>query len=361
MPKAAYIHIPFCKSKCHYCSFVSFSCLDKKASYLSALDLQISKEYRQDSLSTLYIGGGTPSLLEIEELKRIVSKFEFDKNAEITIEVNPESVDYDYLKGFVDIGFNRLSVGSQSFDDSILSSIGRLHNSKQVFDVVKNAKKVGFKNISLDFIYGLPSQTLESFINDLKNAVKLRVNHISLYGLKIEEGSFFYNNIPQNTADSDVQAQMYLEAVKVLRNAGFSHYEISNFSKSGFESKHNLAYWGNSNYYGFGCAAAGYIGDMRYLNEENLDNYIKDPLSKAYTQKLSKQEKLEEEIFLGLRKASGICVASINSKFGIDFCNKYTKILSKYHSFFYKTENGYAFTTDGFLVSNEILAEFIEV
>lgn len=330
-----------------------------KSEYLESLKSQILAEYNGESLNTLYFGGGTPSLLDISEVKDLLDLFSFEKDAEITFEVNPESVDFEYLSALRALGINRLSIGAQTFDDEILKLINRKHTSEQIVEAVLNAQKAGFDNISLDFIYGLPSQSLESFIDDLKRAIALNIQHISLYGLKIEEGCYFHINKPKDIADNDTQADMYLNAVETLKNNGFEHYEISNFSLPNFNSKHNLNYWDNNSYYGFGCSASGYENGVRYQMLSDVEKYIKNPLKYDFEQKLEQEEVLEEEIFLGFRRVRGINISQINEKFGIDFNQKYAKILEKYSEFLHKTEFGYAFTTNGMLISNEILAEFI--
>lgn len=361
MVKNAYIHIPFCKSKCKYCSFVSYPTLELKEQYLSALQKEIQYFYENEPLETLYIGGGTPSILEIEEVKNIIDNFTFSKNVEITMELNPETLDYEYLSGLKNAGINRISLGCQTFDDEILKVIGRRHNSEQVKNSVKLAQEAGFDNISLDFIYGLPNQNIEQFISDLKTAVGLGVNHISLYGLKVEEGCYFYSHLPENLPDGDMQADMYLKAIEFLTNSGFEHYEISNFARTGYESKHNLNYWDNNSYYGFGIAAHGYKDGVRYSNYEDFDTYFKFPHIHNLTHRVDKNEQLEEEIFLGFRKMKGLDVNEINQKFGIDFETKYAKVLHKYldTKHFIKTENGYKLSDEGILVSNYILADFI--
>ena len=359
---SAYVHIPFCKSKCHYCSFVSFCNLESKKDYIEALHKEISSFYKKDGLDTLYFGGGTPSILDSNDVARLLGCFNFAPNAEITMELNPDDVDIKYLKDIYDLGVNRLSFGCQTFDDNLLQLINRRHNSKQVFDVVKIAKDVGFKSISLDFLYGLPTQTEDMFLKDLSLAFELGIQHISLYGLKIEEGCFFYNNVPENLPDDDLQADMYLSAIEFLVSCGFEHYEVSNFSKIGFNSRHNLAYWSNNEYYGFGVGAHGYENGVRYENKTNIIDYINNPLIKKNSNMLTSQECLEEEIFLGLRKMSGINVEDINSKYEIDFDNKYRDVLKKYLNLnlLNKTSKGYAFTPNGILVSNVILADFLE-
>lgn len=359
MIKNAYIHIPFCKGKCHYCSFVSYSRLELKEQYISALQKQIQTEYKGEKLNTLYFGGGTPSLLEVSELKSIIDLFDFEDNSEITCEVNPDSVDFEYLCGLREIGINRLSIGAQTFNDETLKLIGRRHNSEQIKMAVYNAKKASFNNISLDFIYGLPNQGINDFISDLETAINLDIQHISLYGLKIEKNCYFDENPPENLPDSDLQADMYLKAVEILKNNGFEHYEISNFSKKGFESKHNLNYWNNNTYYGLGCAASGYGNNYRYTNEADLEKYIVNPFKKAVNHELSSNEILEEEIFLGFRRLSGINIAEINKKYSISFLEKYSKIFEKYSDYFIKTEHGYTLNLNGLMLSNEILSEFI--
>lgn len=360
MPENVYIHIPFCKSKCKYCSFISYTDLGLKEQYLTALKNEINLNYRGEKLKTLYIGGGTPSLLTVNEIESLLCLFDTDKNSEITIELNPETVDYDYFLGLRKCGINRISLGCQTFDDKILKIIGRRHNSKQVINAVQLAKKAGFENINLDFIYGLPNQTLEIFENDLNEAVNLGIYHISLYGLKIEEGCYFYKHLPENIADDDMQADMYLKACDIMEQNDFEHYEISNFAKKGLESRHNLNYWNNNTYYGFGVASHGYIDGIRYSNNITIEGYIKKSLYEKH--KLTNQERLEEEIFLGFRKASGINSDSINKKFNINFEKKYSKFLTKYiGSGHIKSKNNtYSLTKKGILVSNIIFADFID-
>ncbi len=353
--KSAYIHIPFCLSKCKYCSFVSYTDINLKTGYLYSLLKEITDCYEGDTLETLYFGGGTPSLYTAEELEKILKKFNITGHTEITIEVNPDSA--MNLEKLREIGFNRLSIGVQTFDNTILKEIGRRHNSEQAIQTVENAKKAGFDNISIDLIYGLPNQTLSVFKNDLNVAKSLPIQHVSLYGLKIDEGCYYYNHFPKKLPDDDVQADMYLLAAEELKD--FEHYEISNWGK--IQSKHNLNYWQEGEYYGFGAAAHGFVDGVRYSNYRTLNEYMDNPTKHEYGKFLTEQEKLEESIFLGLRIAQGIDVKNINNKFGIDFDKKYKKIIDKYTQtgHFIKTENGYRFSLEGFLLSNIILSEFL--
>ena len=376
MPRACYIHIPFCLSKCKYCSFVSFTSIENTlhlregqnlrfwggeniTGYVYSLLKEISENYTGESLNTLYFGGGTPSLLPLNLAEKIIRKFNLNQNAEITFELNPDDGSLDYIKGLKELGINRLSIGSQTFDDNLLKLIGRRHNSNQIIQTVQNAKEAGFENISLDFIYGLPTQTVEGVNEDLKKFLELNIQHISTYGLKIEGGSYWGNNNPENLPDNDTQADMYEGINEILTNAGFERYEVSNFSKQGYESKHNLTYWNNEEYYGFGVSAHGYVDGVRYSNYCTLEDYMNKPDSHEYGRILNEKEKLEEEIFLGFRKTSGINTEKIKQKFGIDFGDKYKKILEKYSDYIIQTPIGYAFNFKGTMLSNEILPEFL--
>lgn len=361
MVKSVYIHIPFCKSKCHYCSFISFCKIENKKDYLKALYEEIKNSYHGELLETVYFGGGTPSILTIPEFAKLLNFFKTSKKTEITTELNPDDMSYDYLRALYDLGINRISFGCQTFNDKILKLINRRHNAGQVINAVKTAQDAGFKNISLDFIYGLPEQTPQMFYKDLEIAINTGVQHISLYGLKIEEGCYFYDHQPKNLPDDDTQADMYLGAIELLTNKGFEHYEVSNFSKKDYNSKHNLNYWNNEEYYGFGISAHGYINGVRYGNFETLEEYINNPLTHKESKILTTQEKLEEEIFLGFRKMDGIKTTDINEKFGIDFEERYKEILGKYTkiNLISKTPKGYKLTDQGILVSNMVLADFL--
>ena len=361
MTKNAYIHIPFCVKKCNYCAFVSCNKLQRKKAYIEALLKEIKSNYKGEKLNTIYFGGGTPSLLTIEEIKSVIECFNFSSDTEVTLEVNPNKLRMEYLKQLKSIGVNRLSIGAQTFDSKILKFIGRLHSPFDIESAVKNARNVGFDNISLDLIYGLPSQTLQGFKDSLNKVVELDVEHVSLYGLKIEEGTAFEKMQLNDLPDDDMQADMYLLAGDVLRNAGYEKYEISNFAKKGFYSKHNLNYWGANTYYGFGCGAHGYVDDIRYENQVDLESYIQNPLIRLSTTKLSVEEKIEEFVFLGFRKAEGIDIEKLKQEYDYDFEQMNYKSLQKFLSSGHvvKTKNGYAFSDEGFLLSNEILCEFL--
>lgn len=361
MVKSAYIHIPFCKSKCYYCSFVSFTDCGRKKEYLNALEKEIKYYYEGDMLKTLYLGGGTPSVLDVADFQKLIRQFNLSDGAEVTTELNPDDVDYDYMRELYDLGINRVSFGCQTFDDNILKLINRRHSSEQVIKAVESSRLAGFNNISLDFIYGLPEQNSGMFVDDLKRAVSLEIPHISLYGLTLDKGSYFYENgFPD--LDEDEMADMYLAAIETLTNLGYEHYEISNFAKPDFYSRHNMNYWNNEEYYGFGVAAHGYKNRVRYGNKTGLEEYILNPNERDTEKFLNDRERLEEEIFLGFRRMSGINIEEINSKFNIDFEEKYNDILKKYEglNLLKRIDGYYRLTPNGVLVSNTILSEFID-
>lgn len=360
MPQACYIHIPFCKRKCQYCSFISFNKLELITGYVYSLLKEIGENYNGELLKTLYFGGGTPSLISVDLLSKIIKKFSYTSETEITIEVNPDDCTLDYLRSLKELGFNRLSIGAQTFDDKLLQLIGRRHNSEQIIKSAEYAKLSGFNNINIDLIYGLPNQTINSLKQDLDTIIELDIQHISTYGLKIEGGSYWEENTPQNIPDEDLQADMYEGINKILTYAGFDRYEVSNFAKKGFESRHNLTYWNNEEYYGFGVSAHGYVKGIRYSNYRTLEEYMNNPTKNEYGRILSNKEKLEEEIFLGFRKTEGISVKKIQEKFNVDFDEKYKNVLEKYSDYIIKTPKGYAFNIKGTMLSNEILPDFLE-
>ncbi len=360
MIKGIYIHIPFCKKKCNYCAFCSFELLKHKEIYIKSLLNEIKHFYRGERVKTLYFGGGTPYLLNVNELAQIISCFNYQTDPEITLELNPAEVDKKKLKELKNLGVNRLSVGVQSFCNDFLKTIGRNHTKKDIITTIDKIKDCNYKNISVDLMYGLPNQSQEDFNNDLMQLLNLNINHVSLYGLKIEPGTYFYKNPPKNLPSLDLQAGMYKNAIQIL-NDKFIHYEFSNFSTNEqFISQHNCLYWNNENYYGFGLSAAGYIDNKRYTNTYNLKKYLNNPIEKEF-QVLSKEQMIEEEVFLGLRLLKGLDFTKINKKFDIDIYNYYKKEFDKFLSYklLEKTQNGVKLTLKGILVSNEVLCEFI--
>lgn len=313
MSRGLYLHIPFCRQKCRYCDFASFAgaenCID---AYLSALDKEAAV-YAGQKFDTLYIGGGTPSLLSAVQLARLCEMISLyfgplSSFAESTCEANPESLTPEKLRVLKETGLNRLSLGLQSFEDNILKRIGRIHDTKTFLSAYENARAAGFENINVDLIAGLPGQTQEQFLNGLRRLMALRPEHISVYGLQIEEGTPFYKE--GVSADEDLLRAELEQTHFVLEEAGFVHYEISNFARPGRESRHNMLYWQNAEYVGLGSAAASYQNGVRRANVENLHAYIerieagKSPAE--FAERLTGKAKEGESIMLGLRLLGGM-------------------------------------------------------
>ncbi|MFA6988998.1 MAG: radical SAM family heme chaperone HemW [Candidatus Gastranaerophilaceae bacterium] len=364
--ESIYIHIPFCLQKCNYCSFISFiDNLHRQKEYFDALLNEISSASYDGTIKTIYIGGGTPSLIDISNYEKlfefIYKKFKVSNTAEITLEVNPATGDLNYFTNLKKLGINRLSIGAQSFDDNILKFINRPHLSNDIKNTVKLAQKACFENISLDIIYGLPFQTFEILEKTLNECINLEIKHISTYGLKIEEGTVFYKKPPEKLPAEDLCADMYLKIIDILLKNDFEHYEISNFSKREFKSKHNINYWKNNGYYGFGLSAHGYIEGKRYANTDNFDKYLKNPLLKEFSNTLSSKDMMEEGIFLGLRMSKGISLKDFKTRYNVDICTKYSDIIQKYSELELLTvKNGHiSLTTKGFMLSNIVMAEFL--
>lgn len=312
--KSVYIHIPFCSNICSYCDFTKLYHLEKYVNdYLISLEKEIKQNYQGELIETIYIGGGTPSCLKTNELLKlfdIIGIFNLSDTVEFTMECNVIDIDEKKLEIIKKNKVNRLSVGVQSFDEKILKYLNRNHTKEQTIKNILLAKKY-FSNISIDLIYAIPNQTLEQLRNDLKQFLQLDIPHISTYSLMIEPHTTLKDTIP---IDEDIDFKMYQTIVKILNENNYNHYEISNFSKKGYESKHNLTYWNNENYYGFGLAASGYIENIRYTNTKNIMAYINGKI-KNEQNILNKKEQMQEEMFLGLRKIEGVSISKFESKY----------------------------------------------
>ena len=309
-----YVHIPFCKKRCLYCDFFSTTLLDRRKEYIDALikELRSDRIRELESIKTIYLGGGTPSTLEANDIKRIIDTIGSQGVEEITMELNPGDADIEYLKAIRQAGINRLSIGIQSFDDSLLRLIGRRHNAKQAVEAVKIAKEAGFDNISIDLMYALPTQTMEQWERTIDEALSLNVQHISSYGLMYENGTAMTQMMEQGqieTIDEDTENEMYDYLCERLKQVGFIHYEVSNFALQGYESKHNSAYWNNTPYLGIGAGSHSYVPPVRSWNPSNLDTYINginDGTLIRESETLSEKDIYNERIMLGLRVNRGI-------------------------------------------------------
>ena len=329
-----YIHIPFCKQKCNYCDFISYTnkC-EKIENYIECLEKEIDKfDYRNYNVTTIYIGGGTPSYIDSKYMKQIINtiykKIQLEKNElkniEITIEVNPGTVTKEKLQDYKDIGINRLSIGLQCVQDRLLKLLGRIHTYEEFLNTYNLAKEVGFDNINIDLMLGLPNQSIEDLKESLNKIILLNPNHISTYSLIVEEGTNIYNQLENNELklpDEELERNMYWYVKNLLELNGYNHYEISNFSKKGKESKHNMNCWNQEEYIGFGIAAHSYINNIRFSNTNNLEEYIKN----VNNNELEKNKIIEEEqtvediknefMMLGFRKIEGVDIAKFKEKF----------------------------------------------
>ena len=312
-----YIHIPFCLRKCQYCDFYSISHnKETEEKYIDVLAEKILSQRTEEEINTIYVGGGTPSVLcekSFEKIFNALKKYNISQDAEITVEVNPATCDLEkliFLKSF----FNRISVGVQSFNDNELKILGRLHNSKEAFLTVENAYKVGFENISLDLMYAIPSQNEKSFQKSIEMATNLPITHLSAYELSFEAGTPFGKNQSFFEKQIDYKAPFDYILENMLKENGFEHYEVSNYAKEGFESRHNLNYWDNNEYYGFGAGACEYIGGERRQYVANVREYID---SRGEALEYSEKPNIPfENLMLGLRKYKGFSVQKVT-----DFLN----------------------------------------
>ncbi len=301
-----YVHIPFCVSKCNYCDFFSVSGrLDLLDAYIDSLLVEASK-YAGISFETMYVGGGTPSLLGADRLIRLIDDLnrvcDLHGILEATIEVNPDSADATFLKAAVKAGFNRISIGVQSMNDYELKMSGRIHTAEQAKNCIENAFKYGFNNVSADIIIGLPGQTEHSLRESLRVMMKEQVNHVSAYCLSLEEGTPFAIKIPDDLPDDDFQAGMYEVVAELLLDSGFVHYEISNFARPGHQCIHNMNYWRGGDYIGLGVAAASHLNGKRWKNAPDLEGYLMNPLVIGVEEDiLAASEKIREEAILKLR------------------------------------------------------------
>ncbi len=315
--KAVYIHLPFCNSICSYCDFCKVVYNnDWVRPYLKRLEEEIDNAYMGEEIETLYIGGGTPSCLTIEELTglfKIIEKFKKAPNIEFTFEANVNDLEEDKLKFLYMNGVNRLSVGIESFNPEKLKFMNRTAEFKDVKQKIELARKIGFKNINVDLMYAIPNETAKMLQKDLQLFLKLKPEHISTYSLMIEKNTLVGLN-KVKPIEEERDAKMYEIICKTLKKNGYVHYEVSNFAKKGYQSKHNLTYWNNQEYYGFGCGASGFVEAVRYENTKSLTEYLKGNFisSKAL---MGKVDNMENELILGFRKLEGISL--------VEFFNKY--------------------------------------
>ncbi len=359
-PIGIYIHVPFCRSKCGYCDFYSLTREDLHTVYVDRVIEEI-RDYRDKGITadTLFIGGGTPSLLSESEIERLIAacRETFFLQGEITMEANPDSVSPDYLKAICKAGVNRISFGAQSGVDRELQALGRRHNAEQIKQAVFWAREAGFENLSLDVMLGIPHQTFKSLETTLDFMVRLNPKHLSCYLLKIEEGTAFYRQHAEKLCvDEDLTAEFYLYTVEMLQKSGYFQYEISNFSKAGCNSQHNLKYWRCEEYLGFGTAAHSFFNGERFYHTASLEKYLSSPDFSIISD--GKGGGIEERILLQLRLTEGLNISDLSDMY---WRNRLLTRSVKYQKSGLITLHGnhLSFTPKGFLVSNRILAELL--
>lgn len=353
-----YIHIPFCMSICNYCDFLSFiSKKEERRKYTEYVlkELELYPRYEYD---TVYFGGGTPSIMESEDIEKILKKLEIKEDAEVTLEVNPKTVDLDKLQELRKIGINRLSIGIQTFDDNMLKTLGRKHSSQEGIDTYLQAREAGFENISLDLMFSLPNQSFEAVKNDLERLLELRPEHFSIYSLIWEEGTPFFKKLQDGVyqeTDNELEAQMFEYIIDRAVQAGYIHYEISNFSLPNREARHNSKYWENREYLGIGLGASGYIGGKRYKNQvqfskyyDNIDRGVLPVLEEEIVDLESKEE---YRYMLGFRLL----------KKGVIPTGKYLEkcISLEKRGFLQRDGERFVLTRKGILLANDVIDEFI--
>lgn len=369
-----YIHIPFCRARCAYCDFNTYAGLEAlHTDYVRALVREIRRISQPLRAETLYLGGGTPTVLSPEYLRAILAacreRFEMADEAEVTSEANPGTLDEGYLASLRGLGVNRLSLGVQSFDDGLLRLLGRIHTSGQAAETYRLARRAGFANINLDLIYGLPTQTRPQWQETLEHGLALGPDHLSLYALTLEEGTPLHAQVARGELpqpDPDLAADMYLLAQETLAGAGYRHYEISNWARPGHECRHNLTYWRNGPYLGFGAGAHSWFGGRRYYNVLSPQEYIQrlsdgaSPL--AESEEIDEALEMAETMILGLRLVEeGVSFEGFARRFGQEMETVYREELKELRELglIEVTEERVRLTERGRLLGNEVFERFL--
>lgn len=370
-PPSAYVHIPFCTQICYYCDFSKVFIKNQPVdAYLQAL-IREFRSYDITELRTLYIGGGTPTSISAVQLDYLLTELIRDLNLntleEFTIEANPGDLTVDKIEVLQKSAVNRVSLGVQTFNDKHLKRIGRSHNEAQIYSTIDALKTAGFQNISIDLIYALPGQTMDDVRSNVAKALSLNIPHLSLYSLILEHHTVFMNKMRRgklHLPTEDLEAEMFEYIISEMERNGFEHYEISNFTKPGFESRHNLMYWDNVEYYGVGAGASGYLDGIRYRNRGPIQHYLKgvsEGNARLSEEVLSKNEMMEEELFLGLRKKEGVSIGKFEQKFGTSFEKRYGQIVQELQSDgLLKENNGFIqMTKKGLFLGDTVAEKFI--
>lgn len=377
-----YIHIPFCIKKCEYCDFLSApQTKEVREAYVKALITEIraaAAEYTTNGIpvseeylvTSIFLGGGTPSVLEGEQIGRILDMcrncFVFADQVETTIEANPGTVDSHKLKCYLDAGINRISFGCQSADEKELKILGRIHTWQEFLDNYQLAKQVGFHNINVDLMSGLPGQTMERWESSLRKVASCNPQHISAYSLIVEEGTPFYEK-QLELPDEETERMMYERTWEILKEYGYEQYEISNYAKPGYECRHNIGYWDGTEYLGLGLGSASLMANRRFSNTRDLTEYLQKSSRpdeiRELSETLSVQDRMDEFMILGMRMTQGVSENVFFARFGMKMMDIYGPVIEKYKKMgFLSHKNGHvSFTREGISVSNPILADFLTV
>ncbi|HGH7832826.1 TPA: radical SAM family heme chaperone HemW [Streptococcus agalactiae] len=371
-PTSAYVHIPFCTQICYYCDFSKVFIKNQPVdAYLQALIREFRSYDITELRRTLYIGGGTPTSISAVQLDYLLTELIRDLNLntleEFTIEANPGDLTVDKIEVLQKSAVNRVSLGVQTFNDKHLKRIGRSHNEAQIYSTIDALKTAGFQNISIDLIYALPGQTMDDVRSNVAKALSLNIPHLSLYSLILEHHTVFMNKMRRgklHLPTEDLEAEMFEYIISEMERNGFEHYEISNFTKPGFESRHNLMYWENVEYYGVGAGASGYLDGIRYRNRGPIQHYLKgvsEGNARLSEEVLSKNKMMEEELFLGLRKKEGVSIGKFEQKFGTSFEKRYGQIVQELQSDgLLKENNGFIqMTKKGLFLGDTVAEKFI--
>ncbi|QQC73433.1 oxygen-independent coproporphyrinogen III oxidase [Lactococcus garvieae] len=366
--KAAYVHIPFCSHICYYCDFAKVLMTGQPVeAYIDEL-LKEYDSYDISSLKTLYIGGGTPSVLPADQLEKLLThltkKLDLEELEEFTVEANPSDLTDEVLAVLANSPVNRISLGVQSFDDKLLKKIGRTHAEAQVYSSIERLRAAGFENITIDLIYGLPNQTMEMVERDVQKFLELDLPHVALYSLILEDHTIFMNRQRRGRLrlpSDDRNADMYEYIIEMLTSKGYSHYEVSNFGKIGYESKHNMTYWDNAEYYGIGAGASGYLDGIRYKNHGPVHHYLREENKRVNEEVLTRKQRIEEEMFLGLRKKNGVSIERFHKKFGQTLEEVYGTIIEElaFQKMLFEADGRIQMTEKGFELGNEVFERFL--
>lgn len=371
-PRAAYFHVPFCLHRCGYCDFTLVAERDDLIpAWLAALQNELSRLQQPYTVDTIFIGGGTPTHLNVEQLQQLIQlitdSFKLSDGGEFSIEANPDGLDNDRLDLLRDLGVNRLSLGVQSFDDQVLRTLERQHTRAEAIDVVQRVAE-RFSNLSLDLIFGVPGLSLQSWLESLSTAMALPLKHVSTYGLTFEKGTDFFQRMQKGNLDAipdELERDMYAAAIQRLPESGFQHYEISNFAKPGFECRHNMVYWAAEEYFAFGPGAARYVDGIRSTNARNVMRWInkwtRSEIALQESEQLNADERIREAVFLGLRRIGGINLETFEQRFSVQLQNYAADILQKHidTGLLEIVNDHLRLTAEGRFIADTVISDFL--